>query len=381
MSDDHVKSVTQEPKYAAIIENWKAFWALEDIGRPLWLVPSEPVLTAATLKMEPLPRLFQEKEIQLQASLNVLNWRESIDAADDFVPHLEPYGGVTVFASAFGCEIEFFEHTLPWAHPVIKSNDPPEKVYALPSPAPTDGQLGQMLEFTEYFVAQTKGRYPIANTDLQGPLDTAYLVWEPSAFMLAMYTNPKEVHHLMRLVTDLIVKYVKEQRARSPEFIPCHYPPLYLPDGHGLQISDDGLAVISGKLYEKFCLPYVNELSEEFGGISIHSCGNFVHQFDNLEKVHNLRGLNFGASETPFEAVWQRFNGKTAIIPHMGLNNSSGEVYFANTQEYMEHVLGVKTHNRGLGIIVLPLPEDHLDDIGGIQGFLARCTETIARYS
>jgi uroporphyrinogen-III decarboxylase len=378
---DRVTSVTQEPKYASVIENWKAFWALEDIGRPLWLIPSEPILTAATLRMEPLPVLFTDKQVQLRASLNVLNWRETLNAGDDFVPHLEPYGGVTVFASAFGCEVEFFDHTLPWAHPVIKAGDPPEKVYELPVPKLTDGQLGQMLEFTDYFVEQTKGRYPIANTDLQGPLDTAYLVWDSSAFMLAMYTNPKEVHHLMRLVTDLIIDYVKEARTRSPEFIPCHYPPLYIPDGEGLQISDDGLAVISAKLYEEFCLPYVNELSEEFGGISIHSCGNFVHQFDNLEKVHNLRGLNFGASETPFEAVWERFNGRTAIIPHMGLNNSSGDIHFANTQEYMEHVLRTKTHNRGFGIIVLPVPDDNVGETGGIEGFVARCRETVARYA
>ena len=379
-----VTSVTREPKYASRIENWKAFWALEDIGRPLWLMPSVPVLVAAQLLMEPLPKLFQDKEVQLQASLNVLNLLELVDQGGDFVPHLEPYGGVTVFASAFGCEVEFFDHTLPWAHPVIKANDPPEKVYELPIPKPTDAQLGQMLEFTEYFVAQTKGRFPIANTDCQGPLDTAYLVWDSSAFMLAMYTNPKEVHHLMRMVTDLIVKYVKEQRARSPEFIPCHYPPLYLPDGLGLHISDDGLAVISAKLYEEFCLPYVNELSEEFGGISIHSCGNFVHQFDNLAKMHNLRGLNFGASETPFDAVWERFNGKTAIIPHIGLNNSSGAVYFADNQEYMEHVLRTKTHNRGFGLIVVPPPNDGAageNPITSLQEFLAGCKETIARYS
>ena len=378
--DDTVTSVTREPKYAARIENWKAFWAREDIGRPLWLMPSVPVLTAAMLRVLPLPTLFQNKEVQLEASLNILKWLEATDPGNDFVPHLEPYGGVGVFASAFGCEIEFFEHTMPWAHAVIKANDPPEKVYDLPVPKVTDGQLGQMLEFTDYFVAETKGRYPIANTDLQGPLDTAYLVWDSSAFMLAMYTNPKEVHHLMRLVTDLIVKYVKEQRARSPEFIPCHYPPLYLPDGQGLHISDDGLAVISAKLYEEFCLPYVNELSEEFGGMSIHSCGNFVHQFNNLAKVHNLRGLNFGASETPFEAVWARFNDKTSIIPHMGLNNSSGEVYFATNAEFMEHVLRTKTHNRGLGIIVTPSPEDMSPEAGGIEGFFARCKETLARY-
>jgi hypothetical protein len=373
-----VESVTGEPGCAECLQRWEAFWSLEDIGRPLWMVPTSPAATAVLLGMSRLPELVLNKEVQLKAELDLLRWRESFGVEDDFIPHLQPQGGVSVFASAFGCEVQYFKHTLPWAHPVIRADDPPQKVYELPVPEPTDGQLGQMLEFTDYFVAQTKGRYPIAMTDLQGPLDTAYLVWDSSAFMLAMYTNPREVHHLMRLVTDLIVKYVKEQRARSPEFIPCHFPPIWLPEGRGIAISDDGLAVIGAKLYEEFCLPYVNELSEEFGGIVIHSCGNFVHQFDNLAKVHNLRGLNFGATETPFEAVWERFNDKTAIIPHLGLNNPHR---FAGNREYMEHVARVKTHNRGLCVLVTPgQMEISPTDPESIPRFLRRAEETITRF-
>ncbi|HUS81641.1 MAG TPA: uroporphyrinogen decarboxylase family protein, partial [Dehalococcoidia bacterium] len=209
-----VGSITGEPKYAECIQRWEAFWSLENVGRPLWMVPTAPAATAALLGLARLAELFKDKEVQLKAELDLLRWRESLGANDDFVPHLQPQGGTSVFASAFGCEVQYFDHTLPWAHPVIKANDPPEKVYELPAPRVVDGQLGQMLEFNDYFVSQTGGRYPMALTDLQGPLDTAYLVWDSSAFMLAMYTNPKEVHHLMRLVTDLIIKYVKEQRAR-----------------------------------------------------------------------------------------------------------------------------------------------------------------------
>jgi hypothetical protein len=366
-------SITREPKHAETIRAWDAFWSLEDLGRPLWMIPTSPVLTAAVTGLVPIPQLLQDKEVQLNAQLGLLGWREAADLGDDFVPHLQPQGGVTVFASAFGCPVDFFEHTLPWAHPVIRESDAPEKVYDLAAPAVDAGQLGDMLAFTEYFVAQTGGRYPVAITDLQGPLDTAYLVWESSAFMVAMYTNPKEVHHLMRLVTDLIIRYVKAQRARSPEFLPCHYPPLWLPDGRGLAISDDGLAVISPKLYREFCLPYVNQLSEEFGGVMIHSCGNFVHQFTNVEGVHNLRGINFGATETPFEAVWRRFAGKTAIIPHLGLNN---EIHFKDNREYMEHVLRTKTHSRGLCIIVTPGKSDI--QAGAMTGFVEQVKGTLA---
>ena len=192
---------------------------------------------------------------------------------------------------------------------------------------------------------------PSASPTSQGPLDVAYLVWEPSAFMIAMYTNPKEVHHLMRLVTDLIIAFVKEQRARSPEFLPCHFPPVWLPEGQGISINDDCAAVLSPKLYREFALPYINELSEEFGGIIIHSCGNFTHQLDNLAKVHNLRGLNFGASETPFEAVWERFGGKTGLFPHLGLNK---DFPFDSHVEFIEHVFRTATQWRGLCILVTP---------------------------
>ena len=343
--------ITSEPRYREVIARWEAFWSLEDVGRPLWMVPTTPVLSVGATGRVPWRSLLLDREMQLNAQAGLLQWRQSIELGDDFVPHIQAQQGVTVFASAFGCEVEFFDHTLPWAHPVIKADDPAEKVYELPAPAVTDGQLGTILEWGDYFVEKTGGRYALALTDLQGPLDSAYLVWEPTAFMLAMYTNPKEVHHLMRLVTDLITSFVREQRSRVPEFMPCHYPPVWLPDGRGISVSDDCLAVLSPALYEGFALPYLNELSDEFGGVFVHSCGNFVHQLDNLEKVHNLRGLNFGVTETPFEAVWERFGGRTAIVTHLGLNT---DVHFESEADYVRHVLRLRTHNRGLCVLVVP---------------------------
>lgn len=352
--NDAVVPVSSDPKYTEVISRWDAFWSLEDVGRPLWMIPTTPVLAVGATGRVPWQPLLQDREMQLNAQLGLLRWRESVDWGDDFVPHMQAQQGVTVFASAFGCEVEFFDHTLPWAHPVIRPEDPPEKVYELPAPAITDGQLGTILEWGDYFVERAAGRYALALTDLQGPLDSAYLVWEPAAFMLAMYTNPSEVHHLMRLMTDLIIRFVREQRSRVPEFMPCHYPPVWLPDGRGISVSDDCLAVLSPALYEQFGLPYLNELSDEFGGVFVHSCGNFVHQFDNLEKVRNLRGLNFGASETPFEAVWERFGGRTAIVAHLGLNK---DIHFDSEADYVRHVLRVKDHDRGLCVVVLPTEE------------------------
>ncbi|HJX60949.1 MAG TPA: uroporphyrinogen decarboxylase family protein [Dehalococcoidia bacterium] len=342
--------LTSEPPYAEAIEMWEAFWRLEDLGRPLWQIPTPPAETLFEAQLVPMLQLIQDKAFQLRASLNFLLWREALAIGDDWVPHLQPYQGVTPLASAFGCHVRYFDHTSPWVEPVIRAEDPPEKVYDLPRPSVTDGQLGAILEYTDYFVAEAGGRYPIS-TYLQGPMDMAYLVWDSSAFMLAMYSNPKEVHHLLRLVTDLNIAFIKELRARSPQFFACHCPPLWLPEGRGISISEDCSAVLSPKLWREFSLPYVNEMSEEFGGVVIHSCGNFQHQFDNLAQVHNLRGLNFGASETPFAAVWERFGGKTAILPHIGLNK---EFPFESHVEFIEHIFRTADHSRGLSILVTP---------------------------
>ena len=348
---EEVVPITSEPPYPEMIQRWEAFWRLEDLGRPLWMIPTPPAFTVATLGLVPMQALLRDKAVQLQASLNLLQLREALDIGDDFVPQLRPELGAIPLPSAFGCPVRWFDHTLPWAQPAIQASDPPERVYELPKPKVTDAYLGTILEYIDYFVAETGGRYPIALAELTGPMNTAYQVWESDAFMLAMYTHPKEVHHLMRLVTDLIIAFVKEQRARSPEFNPCHFPPVWFPNGHGTAFGDDCMAVLSPKLYQEFALPYVNEISDEFGGLIIHSCGNIVHQFDNLAKVHNLRGLNFGASETPFAAVWERFGGKIAILPHIGLNK---EFSFESHVEFIEHIFRTATHWRGLCILVSP---------------------------
>ncbi len=375
-----MRSITKEPRYAEIIDQYESLWALEDLPNPLWQMPTPPGIVILLAAKKNIVSLLKDREAQLKAELMFLRLRENMPLEDHFVPHLQPQQGVGVFASAFGCEVRYLEHTFPWAYPVIGKGDPPEKVYDLPKPDVTDGQLGAMLEFTEYFAEKTEDRYPIAVTDLQGPMDTAYLIWDTVSLMKAMFTNPDEVHYLMRSVTDLITDYVKEQRARCKEFLPCHFPSLWLPDGEGIAISDDCLAVLGSNQYKEFSIPYCNELSKEFGGLFIHSCGNFVHQLDVLEEIHNLRGINFGATETPFKPVWDRFGGRTVIAPHLGLNV---ETHFDTAYQFLEHILKNKTSNRGLIILPTPITEEpaKMADPSYVADFSSTVARMIEEYS
>jgi hypothetical protein len=343
-------------------ERWKALWAGEELPRPLWFVPASPVLALAMDwlgKGRSVTALFLDRDVQFRESMKFNKTFARIQprwSKDDFVLHLQPQMGVGAFASAFGCRTKFPWDQMPWSYPRIKEGEPAEKVYELEPPDVRAGLLGDILDFAEYFDKKAEHQYPIALTDLQGPMDTAYLVWDSCDFMVAMYEHPKEVHHLMRLVTDLIIRFVKEMRSKVREFVPAHFPPVYLPDGMGVAVSEDALAVLSKNTYAEFSLPYINELSEEFGGIVIHSCGNFEHQLGNLREVHQLRGVNFGVSETKFEAVWEALHDQCAVIPHCSTEMVVRS--FKNAADWVEDVLKRKTHNRGLALMVPPAVGD-----------------------
>lgn len=264
------------------------------------------------------------------------------------IPALRTDFGTSIFPSAFGAPIRLEKGRYPWNEPVVFDN--PESVYRLKKPSVEDGLLGKVLEFTRFIARETDGKFPVKMTDLQGPLDVAYLLWESNSFFLALFEAPQAVHHLLKMVTELIIEFVHAQRgaAGKAEFIPCHLQ-HYLPWGEGICVSEDLLSILSPNLYREFALPYLNALSEEFGGIFVHSCGNFAHNLRVLQEIRKLKGINFGATETPFEEVLEALGGKVVISPHLGLNK---ETVFPSIPDYLKHLHSAGKNTPFLYILV-----------------------------
>ncbi|MEI6875738.1 MAG: uroporphyrinogen decarboxylase family protein, partial [Spirochaetota bacterium] len=366
------------------------FWTMEDVPRPLWLLPNSPTMVQGLALLQQgksLRELLFDKEVQLAASLRHIEGMEIAQAHfafDDAINHLQPYQGVPIFASAFGCKIENFDHQLPASRPLVGGDRASAEVLRLGLPPVDAGMLGDILEMTSYFEKATGGRYPIAVTDLQSPMDNAYLVWNSCDFMVAMYTDKEAVHHLLRLCTDLFIGFVKEMRSRVSTFIPAHFPPVYLPDGKGVALSEDTLAVLSPDLFVEFALPYLNEVSEEFGGLFVHPFGTFEHQLPGMKKIRGLRGVNFSVSATRFEAVRDALGDHCCLIPHCSAENIVRS--FGSTEEWVTCVLKAKKGNRGLGLVVVP---DGARNAGPAKdaptepfpAFMGRMSALIGRYA
>jgi hypothetical protein len=352
-------------------------WNLENTKRPGFLIsyvgprikggnPIRSALFSTEGKGTVRERLLDPGKF-LEAQLEEIEAQLALRG--DFVPALCPTLGVIAIPSAFGCEVVWWENDFPSVRPLI--GEDALRVYDLPQPKITDGALGRILDYTRYFIENTKGHLPIRLADIQGPLDNAALIFGHVQFLQALITNPKEVHHLLRLITDLMIEFAIAQRKivrqAGVEFVPSGFQP-WIPDGFGISIANDAAVMVPPELHDKFSVPYLNKLSEAFGGVYIHSCGNWLHLFPSLEKVYNLRGLEFGASEAYYRPVLENFGGKTVLACRVGLHR---DIKFNGMADYITQILRAKKTCRGLfinvditnGLVDESWPETDLDEI------------------
>jgi uroporphyrinogen-III decarboxylase len=337
-------------------------WKCENDERPGFLIGytgprlrgGTPVVSAlfSTEGQDTVRNRLQDPAKFLQAQLAEINGQMQFEG--DFVPALTPTIGVVTIPSAFGCPVVWLESDFPAVTPL---NIVPEQIMDLNLPGLKDGELGRILYYTRYFREKTEGRYPIRLTDIQGPLDNASLIMGHNNFLLMLRTHPNEAHRLLQMITDLTIELVREQRRQAEnDFVPVLFQP-WIPDGWGVSISNDDSVMISARHMAEFGVPYINQLSDAFGGVFIHSCGNWLHQIPALEKVRGLRGLEFGASEVPYETVLNRFGGEIVLACRIGFNK---DAQFKSMAAYVSKILAARRTNRGLFI--------HVDVTNGILG-------------
>ena len=265
----------------------------------------------------------------------------------DFVPVISPMIGIVAIPSALGGEVKWWENDLPAVRPAIHS---PAEIETLHKPALTDGVMGKALDYTRHWLERTRGAFPIGPADCQSPLDLAALVMGHNNYLESLYTHPRELKRLLQMLTETQIEFLSEQRRivkeYGAEFVPSYAYP-WLPDGCGVNIAHDENVMISADMHDEFALPYLNQISEAFNGIFIHSCGRFVHQLESFAKIYKLRGLEFGASEAPFEPVIRRFNGQIVLSVRIGLHQ---DIVFPSMADFVRQVRRASHTNRGLFI-------------------------------
>lgn len=324
------------------------FWRGEDVGRPAWQF-SWPGNKLPVLEVADDPYKYARSQ------LAAIKEMEARGIADDYIPCLTPYFGTGALASAFGAEL-VWEGSI-WTKPVIRDNA--SDVYKLKPPKLTDGVLGRVLKTTEVFLEESHGDYPVRPTDIQSPLDTASLIWNYTDFLTAMYTSPKEVHHILTLVADFIGEFVLHQRELCGEnFSSIHFPRVWAPPDFCLSMSDDVMVLLSPNLYGEFGVTYNDRAARDFDGVLLHTCGDASQNLDVLLEHKNLKAFDFGVTETPFEKVVEKLSGRCILLARVGLNVKP---HFDSSTEFARFVLE-RIRKDTLSFMLLRGPDEHTQE-------------------
>lgn len=324
---DYQSHLTEEVE--AIKRQIDMFWLSEKgIGRPLLSIRFEDFLPQMTAK-----KLMADDALDLQYQLKLND--DCLHYRSDYVPRLSPYMGSTSIASAFGAPVVFPDNNQPISLPMIERA---QDAFTVESPDIYTNDLKRVFEKTEYFLQETKGEYPITTFDFQSPFDTVHLLWNHTNFFMDLIMNPEAVLYLLDRVTEVTIEAGLRLKEMVPHYVPAHCPSLYMPEEVGTTICLDSMVNIGPDMFDTFIRPSLEKIAEAFGGVVIHSCGDFSHHLEKIKSVKGLKGINFGAGEMALEEVAEVFSSEEnqiTIIPHIGLNLP---YTYESNLDFLDHV-------------------------------------------
>ncbi len=261
-----------------------------------------PVIVRAPCNVWGKVSRYREQSLELQLDALAL----SLDIPSDFLfSYLEPWHGVGVFANIFGCPVNWNDYDAPQTYYRYHTVD---ELSDLKRPNIMDSELAQMvIESIRYFRRVTGDALDISLTDTQSPNDSASLILDTCEFFTAGLVDSERIAPLMDMVTDVMIDFSDMQLEALG--LTATRPGHIMPSARGLtgiSISDDNMAVISAPCYRNSALPYNNRLSEHFGGIAVHTCGNFIQNYGVVKQIKGLAMIDCalsGADPTPNNPV------------------------------------------------------------------------------
>ena len=245
-----------------------------------------------TLGKDVYGKMCRDREVILPLMLDGI--AKTLEAENDWYPYLEPWHGIGVFAEAFGCPFEWSETDAPWTHTIVSNID---QLRRLGKPdIKKSGMLLYVMETTEYFNEQTRGEIAIAATDTQGPLSTMSLICDVTWMLTEAWDYPEDFHRVLGYVTDLIIEFTLEQRKCCNKIAgPGHT--MWSPESFsGISLSDDMLALVGTDFYKEFGLPYDQRIANALGGVGVHSCGKWAHNFGIVQNLQNITMVDMAIS-------------------------------------------------------------------------------------
>ncbi|MDR2572169.1 MAG: hypothetical protein LBD23_17985 [Oscillospiraceae bacterium] len=226
---------------------------------------------------------------------------------DDSLPFLFPVTGTEIFAEAFGCNVIYPENNMPFALPLVSDSSAATK---LKVPKLEDTPLMMLFDIADELRHFAGSDALIRLPDVQCPIDVSALIWDKNDFFLTMIDKPEAIHELAGKIKELQIAFFDEWFKRYGTTFIAHFPNYYM-DG-GITMSVDELGCVSPQMFREFFTGEINDLSQRYGGVGIHTCADSIRQWDNLKQIDGLKLLNIHYDKSDIFTAFDLFKDKCA---------------------------------------------------------------------
>lgn len=269
-------------------------------------------------------RIYRDDE-RIIVALDEMIYRGFAD--DDYIPGFFPGCHQGTIPEMFGAHEEVLGDVTASA-PLIFS---PEDIDKLPEPEIRPGGIAdRLLALQRRFVEETEGAIPVNVMDMQGPAEVCAKLWSYEEFFVAACTEPELCLRFMNKIAAAFIMLWEAQRRQLGElFVPTHlWGWSYAPSGNGATLSQDGIVMVSPQFCEEIYNPSAELISDRFGGITVHSCGDFRHVLSALLKTRGLRGIHAGQ----LAITELREAGSVTLIANSPLERIEADLRFARRE-------------------------------------------------
>ena len=246
----------------------------------------------------------------------VENYRREVTSVerhqDDSVPLARLMTGTQLFAHAFGCRIHIPPDDAPCALPLVNSATEADRL-TIPDIWKTPC-LYRVFELGQAVQRELGHDVDLGICDVQTGFDIASLIWDKNDLLCAMALEPEAVKQFSAKCALLLKTFLLALRKEFPTMSPCHCPGNWVPPALGPWVSNDEVGIMSPEMFEEYCLPEFNDLSETFGGIGMHCCADAEHQFAGFNKIRHFYGFNRVASKRGYLPILEHFAGPDAPV-------------------------------------------------------------------
>jgi hypothetical protein len=218
---------------------------------------------------------------------------------DDFIPQFFPGCRVATIPDMFGAKENIqtrADGSREYAvcDKLLSSTDDPRD---LPEPVISPDSIASFwLDMQAYVLNETEGRLPISVIDMQGPMDVAGQLWGyDNLFLDAMDEGVKTKALLEKCTTAFIELWQRQQDLLGDTFVGTHlWGWSWVKEGsnHGASLSMDSLAMISADFFSAHTREHLARISEAFGGLAIHSCGDFSAVVSGITGISGIDTIN-----------------------------------------------------------------------------------------